>query len=265
MSQSVRREAASGGARERLRVGKIEIDPVTFAEAIETIAAMVAAGRGASVLTPNLDHVVMAESDDRFRQAYQEATLCVVDGTPLLWASHLLGAPLPERVSGSDLVLPLLERADREGWRVYFLGGGPGVGHRAAQKAVERFPRLAIAGVDAPHIDMAAPPASRNDVLERVRDARPDLVFVGLGAPKQELWIAEARPKLAGPVLIGVGASIDFLAGTVRRAPAWMSSAGLEWLFRLAQEPRRLWKRYLLRDPQFLVILLRELQARRRL
>jgi N-acetylglucosaminyldiphosphoundecaprenol N-acetyl-beta-D-mannosaminyltransferase len=250
-------------ALERLRIGSVEIDPLTFAGAIDTIAALVASGRGGAVLTPNLDHVVLAEDDARFRHAYQTATLSVVDGKPLVWASHLLGHPLPEKISGSDLVWPLLERAEREGWRIYLLGGRPGVAARAAARIRMRHPRILIAGTDAPRIDMDAPPVTRADVLDRIRVARPDIVLVGLGAPKQELWIAEAGPTLRGPVLLGVGASIDFLAGTVRRAPTWMSSAGLEWLYRLAQEPRRLWRRYLLRDPRFLLILLRDLRRSR--
>jgi N-acetylglucosaminyldiphosphoundecaprenol N-acetyl-beta-D-mannosaminyltransferase len=247
----------------RLRIGSIEIDSLTFAEALDAIAAMVAGGRGGAVLTPNLDHVVLAEDDPRFRSAYQSATLSVVDGKPLVWASHLLGRPLPEKISGSDLVWPLLERAEREGWRVYLLGGGPGVADQAAARITARHPRIVIAGTDAPRIDMDAPASSRADVLDRLRAARPDVVLVGLGAPKQELWIAEADPMLRGPVLLGVGASLDFLAGTLRRAPRWMSASGLEWLYRLGQEPRRLWRRYLVRDPRFLLILLRDLRRSR--
>lgn len=248
--------------RERLRIGRIAIDPVTFSGALDAIAAMVTSGRGGSVLTPNLDHVVLADEHEGFRRAYEGASLCLVDGMPLLWASRLLGAPLPEKVSGSDLVWPLLERARAQGWRVYLLGGAPGVGQRAAERILERLPGIVVAGVDAPTINMDALASSRADVIERIRAANADLVLVGLGAPKQELWIAEAAPALAHPVLLGVGASLDFLAGTLRRAPEWMSASGLEWLFRLKQEPRRLWRRYLVRDPRFALILLRDLWAR---
>ena len=247
--------------RDRLRIGQIAIDPVTFSEALDTIATMVASGLGGSVLTPNLDHVVMADEHEGFRRAYAAASLCVVDGMPLLWASRLLGAPLPEKISGSDLVWPLLERARAQRWRVYLLGGAAGVGQRAAERILERLPGIVIAGIDAPTIDMNEAASSRAHVLERIRAANADLVLVGLGAPKQELWIAEAAPALGRPVLLGVGASLDFLAGTLRRAPKWMSASGLEWLFRLGQEPRRLWRRYLVRDPKFALILLRDLRA----
>jgi N-acetylglucosaminyldiphosphoundecaprenol N-acetyl-beta-D-mannosaminyltransferase len=171
---------------------------------------------------------------------------------------------LPEKISGSDLVLPLMDRAEREGWRVYILGGAPGVGALAAARLVERFPRIQIAGTDAPRIDMDAPASSRAPVLDRLRAAKADVVLVALGAPKQEIFIAEAAPDLRPAVLLGVGAAIDFIAGTAKRAPRWMSSSGLEWLFRLLKEPRRMWRRYLVRDPEFLVIVLRAARASRR-
>jgi N-acetylglucosaminyldiphosphoundecaprenol N-acetyl-beta-D-mannosaminyltransferase len=246
----------------RLRLGGVPVDPVTFVEALDAIAALVAAGRGGTVFTPNVDHVVMADHDDALRRAYAAVDLSLADGMPILWASRLLGDPLPAKVSGSDLVLPLMDRAEREGWRVYLLGGGPGVGEKAAARLVERYPRLVIAGTDSPRIDLGAPASSRADVAERIRAARPDLVLVALGAPKQEVWSAEVAPGLKPAVLIGVGAAIDFVAGTVPRAPPWMSASGLEWLYRLGREPRRLWKRYLVRDPEFLVIVLRDLLRR---
>jgi N-acetylglucosaminyldiphosphoundecaprenol N-acetyl-beta-D-mannosaminyltransferase len=123
---------------------------------------------------------------------------------------------------------------------------------------VARFPRISIVGVDSPRIDMDAPAPSRAEAVARVRASKADLVLVALGAPKQELWIAENARELRPAVLLGVGAVVDFIAGAVTRAPPWMSASGLEWLYRFGQEPRRLWKRYLLRDPEFLIIVLRE-------
>jgi N-acetylglucosaminyldiphosphoundecaprenol N-acetyl-beta-D-mannosaminyltransferase len=250
-------------ARRRLQLGRLHIDEVTFAQALDAIAAMVSEGVGGAVFTPNVDHVVLVEHNEAFRRAYEVADLTLADGMPIVWASRLLGSPLPEKISGSDLALPLMERAEREGWRVFLLGGAPGVGSKAAERLVARFPRIAIVGTEAPRIDMSAPAASRVGVTARVRQSKADLVLVALGAPKQELWIAEAAPALRPAVLIGVGASIDFIAGTAKRAPAWMSAQGLEWLYRFAQEPQRLWKRYLLRDPEFLLIVLRELRGKR--
>jgi N-acetylglucosaminyldiphosphoundecaprenol N-acetyl-beta-D-mannosaminyltransferase len=250
-------------SQRRLRLGHLQVDSVSFAQALDAIAAMIADGGGGTVFTPNVDHVVMATHDERFRRAYEAADLSLADGMPILWAARLLGAPLPEKISGSDLVLPLMERAAGEGWRVYILGGAPGAGAKAAQRLVERLPRIVIAGVDAPRIDMNAPAASRAEVVARIRAAKADLVLVALGAPKQELWIAETAHELRPAVQLGIGAAIDFIAGSARRAPAWMSAAGLEWVHRFAQEPRRLWRRYLLRDPEFLLVVLRELRRGR--
>jgi N-acetylglucosaminyldiphosphoundecaprenol N-acetyl-beta-D-mannosaminyltransferase len=165
-------------------------------------------------------------------------------------------------VAGSDLVIPLLQRAASHGWGVYLLGGAEGSVERAAE-AVARRTGARIVGVDAPRVDLAgAGEGEGAAALERVRAARPDLLLVGLGAPKQEIWIHRHRAELGSAVALGVGAAIDFLAGRVTRAPRWMSRAGLEWAFRLGREPRRLARRYLVEDPEFLVILARAMLNR---
>jgi N-acetylglucosaminyldiphosphoundecaprenol N-acetyl-beta-D-mannosaminyltransferase len=249
---------------QRVTVGGVPIDSLTLQGAIQAIDGLVAAGKGGAVFTPNVDHVVEFEKNAELRRAYAAADLSLVDGMPVLWASRLLGESLPEKISGSDLVLPLLEHAAKRGWRVFLLGGGEGVADLAAAHLRGRMPTLTIAGTLAPRIDMSQPEQTRRDVAEAVRASRPDIVVVAFGAPKQELWIHEARADLAPAVLLGLGASLDFLAGTVPRAPTWISSVGLEWLYRLAREPRRLWRRYLVRDPRFFVIVLGELVAARR-
>jgi N-acetylglucosaminyldiphosphoundecaprenol N-acetyl-beta-D-mannosaminyltransferase len=179
--------------------------------------------------------------------------LSLVDGTPVLWAARLLGTPLPEKLSGSDMFEPLLERAVREKLRVVLLGGGPGVGELAAKNLRARLPDLRLVDTLAPRLGISATDEERACV-ERLRQAKADLIFVCLGAPKQELFSDRNRQALAPAVLVCFGAAVDFAAGTLPRAPGWMSSAGLEWAFRLAREPRRLAARYLLRDPEFLKI-----------
>jgi N-acetylglucosaminyldiphosphoundecaprenol N-acetyl-beta-D-mannosaminyltransferase len=169
---------------------------------------------------------------------------------------------VPERVSGSDLAFPLLGRAARRGWRTYLLGGAPGVAEEAARRLRARLPSLVVAGTDAPRITLEPGDPEGEAALARLRAARPDLVLVALGAPKQELWIHRHRAALGPAVAVGVGATLDFLSGRVRRAPRWVSRAGLEWLWRLGREPRRLWRRYLVQDPAFAAILWRELRAR---
>jgi N-acetylglucosaminyldiphosphoundecaprenol N-acetyl-beta-D-mannosaminyltransferase len=183
---------------------------------------------------------------------------------PVLWASRLLGTPLPEKVSGSDLVLPLMDLAAQRGYRVYFVGGAEGAAEKSATILRERFPGLCIVGHDASRIDINRPAGSIDPVAERAAAAKPDLVLVALGAPKQEIWCHQHRDVLKPAVLVAIGAGLDFIAGFVKRAPAWMSRTGFEWLFRLAQEPRRLASRYLVRDPQFALVVARQALAQRR-
>jgi len=245
-------------ALSRVQVGKLAIDVVDFAGALDAIDRLISAKNGGTVFTPNVDHIVMAEHDERFCAAYAAASLSLVDGTPVLWASRLLRTPLPAKISGSDLVMPLMRRAAERGHRVYFLGGEPGVADLAKSKLEAELPGIQIVGTDASRINVNAT-SEVDEVAERIERAAPDLVLVALGAPKQEIWSFLRTERLKPAVLIGVGASLDFVAGTQKRAPSWMSKLGLEWLYRLAQEPRRLAARYLLRDPEFGLILLRQL------
>jgi N-acetylglucosaminyldiphosphoundecaprenol N-acetyl-beta-D-mannosaminyltransferase len=240
----------------RVRIGQLEIDAVTFPQALERIAKLVDERNGGAVFTPNVDHVVKAERHADFRRAYSHADLCLADGMPLVWASRLLGLPLPEKVSGSDLVLPLVRLAAKRRWRVYLLGGGPGVAEQAGEKLGRELGAL-IVGTDSPVVDSDGSADSSEHTLERLRAASPDLVLVAFGAPKQELWIDRFSDRIGPAVAIGVGGSLDFITGKVKRAPAWMSRAGLEWLYRLLQEPRRMWRRYLVEDPAFIAIVAR--------
>jgi len=201
------------------------------------------------------------EDNPEFASAYSRASLSLADGMPIVWASRLLGQPLPERVAGSDLILPLLERAGQKGWRVYFLGAGPGVAEKAAAIAKERW-GTNVVGTDAPMVNLADT-AQLDRIAEQLQQARPDLVLMAFGAPKQELLIDRIAERVKPAVLLGIGAGLDFIAGTISRAPELMRRAGLEWLYRLSQEPGRLWRRYLVNDPKFLVILLRTLRAPR--
>jgi N-acetylglucosaminyldiphosphoundecaprenol N-acetyl-beta-D-mannosaminyltransferase len=243
--------------RTRVRFGELWVDSLTFAEAVDEIEALVSAGRGGSVFTPNVDHVVNVGDNPSFREAYAAASLSLADGQPLVWTSRLLGAPLPEKISGSDLMLPLMERAAAQRWRVYLLGGGEGVAEKAAQVLRERL-GVNVVGCDSPRISLEPNLAQDGPLVESIRRADPQLLLVALGSPKQELWLHRVGPRIAPAVGIGVGAALDFVAGA-RRAPRWMSRAGLEWFFRLVQEPRRLGRRYLVNDPRFLLVLYRTL------
>jgi N-acetylglucosaminyldiphosphoundecaprenol N-acetyl-beta-D-mannosaminyltransferase len=243
---------------ERIRMGRLAIDVVDFVGALDTIEKRIETRAGGTIFTPNVDHVVLVEHDQRFREAYARASLSLVDGTPVLWAARLLGSHLPEKVSGSDLVVPLAARAAVRGWRVFLLGGGPGVGDKAAANLKLLHPGLNIVGTAAPMIDIDGDPAGRRAIAADIAATRPDLVLAALGTPKQEIFCDEVRDLLTPAVLVGIGAGIDFVAGTARRAPRWLSRIGLEWAYRLVREPRRLAGRYLLRDPEFLAICARQ-------
>jgi N-acetylglucosaminyldiphosphoundecaprenol N-acetyl-beta-D-mannosaminyltransferase len=233
---------------------------LTFSEAIDEIERLVDAGAGGGIFTPNVDHVVQVEKNLELRSAYERIALSLVDGQPLVWASRLLGSPLPEKISGSDLVLPLMRRAHERRWRVYLLGGPPGVGAEAAEKIKQGYD-VDIVGIDAPRVRPDGHADDEAVVLERIEAVRPHIVLVAFGAPKQELFIHNVVPRVRPAVLLGIGASLDFVAGRVRRAPRWMSRSGLEWVFRLAQEPRRLARRYLVEDPKFALVLLRTMRT----
>jgi N-acetylglucosaminyldiphosphoundecaprenol N-acetyl-beta-D-mannosaminyltransferase len=241
--------------RQRLRIGTLWVDALSFAEALSEIERLVDSGQGGSVFTPNVDHVVKAESNEGFRRAYEHASLSLADGMPLVWAARLLGCPLPGRVAGADLLVPLMELAGTRGWGVYFLGGAPGVAEAAARLMADRY-GIRVAGWDAPVIrsdgsDLAG------DSVALASAASANIVLVALGPPKQEIWIHRATESLRPAVALGIGAGLDFLIGRYKRAPRWVSAAGLEWVFRLTQEPRRLWRRYLVDDPQFASVVLR--------
>lgn len=255
----------AGAARpERLVIGEVPLDSLTFQGALDAIEALVRTGHGGAVFTPNVDHVVVADRHPEFREAYAACSLSLVDGMPVLWASRLLGQPLPEKISGSDLLLPLCRLAAARGWRVFILGGAPGAAREAATRLEARL-GLEVVGLDDGRIDLspAGAEAARRSA-RRVRESGAHLLLVALGAPKQELWIHRQRTELGPVVAVGVGASIDFVAGLVRRSPSWMSRLGLEWLYRLVQEPRRLARRYLVEDLRFVSILWRTWRTQRR-
>ncbi len=239
---------------ERVRIGRVWVDAVTFEEALDAIDGLVASGTGGSVFTPNVDHIVTAQDDERFREAYDDASLSLADGQFVVWAAKLLRTPLPAKVSGSDIVEPLFRLAGRRAWRVFLLGGAPGVAEAAAAKVRNEF-GVNVVGTASPFLRLDGSLGDLEQCADEVRDARPDLVLVAMGAPKQERWIHHNRAALGGAVAVGVGASLDFVIGRVQRAPRWVSRSGLEWLYRLVREPRRLAHRYLVKDPRFLAIL----------
>lgn len=199
------------------------------------------------VVTPNVDHTVMFQTRDDLRKAYANAALVLADGAPVVWASWLLRRALPERVAGSDLVPALFEQSKRTGepLRVFLLGAAPGVGQRAAASIHQRWVNVEVVGVYSPPLGFESDTAENTRILEMIARSGSQLVLIGLGAPKQELWVEQHVDQLHARVALCVGATIDFLAGEKARSPLWMRRLGLEWFHRLATEPSRLAKRYL--------------------
>jgi N-acetylglucosaminyldiphosphoundecaprenol N-acetyl-beta-D-mannosaminyltransferase len=220
-------------------------------QVLDHMFASLAQGRGGWLVTANLDHLHRYARDAELRALYGDADVIVADGMPLVWASKVQGTPLPERVAGSALIYRFAERAAREGRSLYFLGGEPGAAEAARSVLCERYAGLRVLGTSAPRVH--SPPTAEDLTLVRreLGDTKPDVLLVGLGSPKQELLIHALRAELPNTWMVGVGISFSFVAGQVSRAPAWMRESGLEWLHRLAQEPGRLARRYLVDDLPF--------------
>ena len=252
-------------ARDRVDLMGVGLDRLTQAETVARVAAALEDGRGGWIVTPNLDQLRLAEAEPALRELISGADLAVADGMPLVWASRVMGDPLPERVAGSSLIWDLCAAAAAKGRTVLLLGGAGAAGARAATVISARYPGLG--GCRHLPLQMGFRPEEPG-LVEPVREAvaasGADLVFVGLGFPKQEHLITALRPALPEAWFAGIGISLSFIAGDVRRAPEWVQTLGLEWVHRLAQEPRRLARRYLVHGLPFALRLFRHALRRRR-
>ncbi len=209
---------------------------------------------GAYIVTPNVDHIVRLETDEKLQKAYAGASLVLTDGQPLIWISKWLGTPIKEKISGSDLFPRVCQLAAKKGYRMYFLGAAPGVAETAAQKLEASCPGLQVVGTYSPAYGFEKDEDQVREVWRKIHEAKPDILIAALGTPKQEIFLWEHRDELAGMLGIGIGAGLDFAAGNVKRAPRWMQKCGLEWFYRLCSEPKRLFKRYLIDDLKILPI-----------
>jgi N-acetylglucosaminyldiphosphoundecaprenol N-acetyl-beta-D-mannosaminyltransferase len=227
------------------------------------MAAFIRDGGTHLVFTPNFDFIVQCQTDTPFRDVINTCDLSVADGMGVMYASRLLGEALPENVSGRLLCVEFCRLASRRGYRVCLVGGGPGIAEKAAEALCRKFPGLSIAGAFAPPVgfDLQGPESDR--CVQRIRRCSPDALFVAFGAPKQEMWLSRNRHQLGVPVCMGVGYTLDLLAGKYPLPPAWATRVGLEWLCRLVHDPVRLGKRYLGRDLKFLPPLLAQVAQHR--
>lgn len=237
----------------RVRLMGMPVDPVTQREAIDHILNMLELGRGGWVITPNLDQLRQYYRWPELRPMYQRAQLVLADGMPLLLAGRLQGTPLPERVAGSELIYTLTAAAAKAGRSVFLLGGNLGTAEGAAARLNELNPGLGKVGTHFPPLGFEKDSAQMAQMIEALQAARPDIVFVGLGFPKQEKLIDQLREKFPQTWFLGVGISFSFVAGQIKRAPKWVQAICCEWLHRMLQEPRRLFVRYIVNDLPFAV------------
>ncbi len=225
-----------------------QIDNYTMEEAIDAIDRLICQDKNGYVVTPNIDHIVKLESDQLLQKVYADADIILTDGKPMIWMSRLYGTPIKEKVSGSDLFPNLCRLAAGKGYRVFLLGAAEGVAAKAALNLQNKFPGLIIAGTYSPPFGFEKDEKELQNILRIVTEAKPHILIVGLGCPKQEKFIYNYRNKLNVPVSLGLGASIDFEAGILKRAPKWMADHGFEWLYRIVQDPGRMAKRYFVDD-----------------
>jgi N-acetylglucosaminyldiphosphoundecaprenol N-acetyl-beta-D-mannosaminyltransferase len=245
----------------RFVLGRAAIDRVSMDYAALLVTEALLHRRQLSTLTivgPNAHLVNLAQRDDRFAEAMQAADLAVPDGVSVVMASRLLGAPIPDRVTGGDLMERLCAEAARYGFGVFFLGGLPGAAVMAAHNLRLRYPGLKICGTCCPPVGFENDPVETAHIRQAINRCEPDLLCVAFGAPKQEIWMQENREKLRVGAILPVGAAFDTQSGLRRRAPRFFQRLGIEWLFRLAMEPRRLGRRYLIGNAQFAVLVFRQ-------
>ncbi len=248
--------------RDQITLLGTPIDRIARSAVEEWIEAFITSGAPHQIITANLDFVAIARRRPDFAQIIEDADLVVCDGKPLQWASQLQGEAIPARVTGMDLVLTAAHLSATHGYRIFFMGAAPGVADRAARALEELIPGVVMAGTCSPQ---QGPFDADEDarIVASIRAARPDALFVALGAPRQDEWIHAHLGELGVPLCAGIGGVFNFLAGETRRAPEWIQHAGMEWAFRLAQEPSRLWKRYLVDDlPVFFELLTQQAAAR---
>lgn len=241
----------------RMKFMNTEIDNLTMNETLQAIDDLVKERKNSYIVTPNVDHIVQLEKDRELQAVYENASLILTDGKPLLWIAKWYGTPIKEKISGSDLFPLLCEMAAKKGYKMFFLGAAEGVAAKAARRLSYRYKGLQVVGTYSPPFGFEKDQTELRKIEKKVKEVKPDILIVGLGCPKQEKFMYHYCEMLDVPVSLGLGASLDFEAGNVKRAPRWMANHGLEWLFRITQDPKRMAKRYLVDDRKILSLALK--------
>lgn len=241
----------------RIKFLNTEVDNLTMNEAIQKIEQLILNKKPSYVVTPNVDHIVKLETDKEFQEVYKEADLILTDGMPLIWISKLKKNPIKEKVSGSDLFPEVCKLASNKGYKLFLLGAAEGVAVKAAENLKYKYKGLNIVGTYSPSYGFENKENEIQQIIKMINEVKPDILVVGLGAPKQEKFLYNYRNQLNVPVSLAIGASIDFEAGNIERAPEWMQHMGLEWFYRLCKEPKRMFKRYLVDDMKIFRLILK--------
>lgn len=245
-----------GKTRKRVEILGCAVDRVSLAGATEGLTGLVRGGGTHQAIVFSVHSLMYARRHRGFREICNRASMVLPDGVPLLWASRVLRAPIPGRVAGSDLFWELSRLAEQELYSCFLLGARPEILQRLERVVRRRFPALRIAGSFSPPVSPVFSAEENDDIIRRVNAGRPDILWVGLGAPRQEQWIHDNLGRLQVRLAIGVGAAFDMCSGAVRRAPLWAQRAGLEWFYRFLREPRRLFRRYFIDSASFLPLVL---------
>jgi N-acetylglucosaminyldiphosphoundecaprenol N-acetyl-beta-D-mannosaminyltransferase len=256
-----RRLSPAPAADERIEILGVRVSAINLDDAVATIGCWIGRGDRRYVCVTGAHGLMESRRDDRLRQIHNEAGLVTPDGMPLVWLARLMGKKRTRRVYGPDLMRRVTAISAERGYRQFYYGGAEGVAETLRNALVAAHPRLQVAGALCPPFRELGVAEDRA-IVDAINAAAPDIVWVGLSTPKQERWMASHLGVIEAPVMIGVGAAFDFLAGVKRQAPSWMQKNGLEWLFRLCSEPRRLWRRYAYIVPGFIVLVFGEFVRR---
>jgi N-acetylglucosaminyldiphosphoundecaprenol N-acetyl-beta-D-mannosaminyltransferase len=246
--------------KEIIKLFEIYFNNFTFEGALNYIDSQIEKGTKTIAFTPNADHIVRISRNKKFKEIYSSADLILNDSKVIYYSSKLLGSPLKAKISGSDLLPALCKIASNKNYKMFFLGGNylKKSAFAASEKIKVLYPEIRISGIYAPPHGFEKDNDECEKIVNMINGKNPDILFVGLGTPKQEMWIYDYRDKLKAHFIIGIGASFDFLSGKVKRAPLWVQNMALEWLYRLVREPRRLWKRYTFSNIIYLSLFFKE-------
>lgn len=242
----------------RINICGVMIDNYSMKETIEAIDALILKNEPSFFVTPNVDHIIKLQTNSEFRNIYKQAALVLVDSAWVMLAGEFLKTPFKEKLSGSDIMPELCRHSAQKGYKLFLLGGREGAAAKAKEMLEIQHPSINIVGAYCPPFGFEKEEAENKKIVEMIKASKPDILFVGLGAPKQENWIYKYHKEINVPVSCGIGVTIEFMAGRVKRAPVWMQKVGLEWFWRLLMEPGKLWKRYLIEDLPFFWLLLKQ-------